>query len=59
MQVPTMGAPRAQGPAYGSLQGRNPREVGHQRCGLLYGDCGFAPSSTTVVACSEPVTVHW
>lgn len=42
------------GPASGSLQGRNPRELGHRRCGLLYGDCGFAPASTTLTIAADP-----
>lgn len=58
MPAPHGRAPRAPGPASGSLQGRNPREMGHRRCGVLYGDCGFAPAATMVVACSEPVTAQ-
>ena len=51
-------APRTPGPASGSLQGRNPRGVWHRRCGVHYGDCGFAQASRMVVADSEPVTAQ-
>ena len=55
MPAPHGRAPRAPGPASGSLQGRNPREVGHGGFSELYGDCGFAPASTADVADGEPV----
>ena len=52
-------APRTPGPASGSLQGRNPRELRHRRWRLLYGDFGHARASTVVVSGSQPVTAHW
>ena len=39
---PSRTLPHAQGPASGSLQGRNPQEARHCRCRSLYGDCGRA-----------------
>jgi hypothetical protein len=48
MPTPHGTSPHARGAASGSLQGRNPRDVRHRRCGSLYGDCGLAPGSTSI-----------